>query len=41
MPGARRAGAADTNGFVTLRTEGWDAAGNRTVQTVARDYALK
>ncbi|WP_327273229.1 hypothetical protein OG609_14740 [Streptomyces sp. NBC_01224] len=33
--------AADTNGFVTLRTEAWDAAGNRTVQTITRAYALK
>ncbi|MFF2412498.1 S8 family serine peptidase [Streptomyces sp. NPDC058092] len=30
-----------TNGYVTLRTEVWDAAGNRTVQTVNRAYALK
>ncbi|MER5850960.1 S8 family serine peptidase [Streptomyces sp. NPDC002012] len=33
--------AADTNGFVTLKTEAWDAAGNRTVQTITRAYALK
>ncbi|WP_326815133.1 S8 family peptidase [Streptomyces sp. NBC_01763] len=32
---------ADTNGFVTLRTEVWDSAGSRTVQTVTRAYALK
>ncbi|WP_327273729.1 hypothetical protein OG609_17865 [Streptomyces sp. NBC_01224] len=32
---------ADTNGYVTLRTEVWDAAGNRTVQTISRAYALK
>ncbi|WP_328754252.1 hypothetical protein OHA28_11230 [Streptomyces sp. NBC_00269] len=32
---------AKTNGFVTLRTEAWDAGGNRTVQTVTRAYALK
>ncbi|MFD9502833.1 hypothetical protein [Streptomyces sp. NPDC060035] len=32
---------ADTNGFVTLRTEAWDSAGNRTVQTITRAYALK
>lgn len=32
---------ADTNGFVTLRTEAWDAAGNRTTQTITRAYALK
>ncbi|MFE5688226.1 S8 family serine peptidase [Streptomyces sp. NPDC056512] len=31
----------DTNGFVTLRTEAWDSAGNRTVQTIDRAYALK
>ncbi|WP_411084855.1 hypothetical protein [Streptomyces sp. 061-3] len=33
--------AADTNGYVTLRTEAWDAEGNRTVQTINRAYALK
>ncbi|MET8531141.1 S8 family serine peptidase [Streptomyces sp. NPDC005065] len=32
---------SDTNGYVTLRTEVWDAAGNRTVQTINRAYALK
>nr|WTB32829.1 S8 family serine peptidase [Streptomyces sp. NBC_00830] len=32
---------ADTNGYVTLRTEVWDADGNRTVQTINRAYALK
>ncbi|MEU9952350.1 S8 family serine peptidase [Streptomyces sp. NPDC047939] len=32
---------ADTNGFVTLRTEAWDSAGSRTVQTITRAYALK
>ncbi|MFJ2088671.1 S8 family serine peptidase [Streptomyces sp. NPDC087901] len=32
---------ADTNGFVTLRTETWDSAGSRTVQTITRAYALK
>ncbi|MFE4651945.1 S8 family serine peptidase [Streptomyces sp. NPDC056707] len=32
---------ADTNGFVTLRTEVWDSAGSRTVQTIIRAYALK
>ncbi|MFD9031081.1 S8 family serine peptidase [Streptomyces sp. NPDC059567] len=32
---------ADTNGYVTLRTEVWDAAGSRTVQTITRAYALK
>ncbi|MFB7307337.1 S8 family serine peptidase [Streptomyces sp. NPDC056192] len=33
--------SADTNGFVTLRTEVWDSAGSRTVQTITRAYALK
>ncbi|MET7365701.1 S8 family serine peptidase [Streptomyces sp. NPDC005566] len=33
--------AADTNGFVTLKTEAWDSAGSRTVQTITRAYALK
>ncbi|MFE4256182.1 S8 family serine peptidase [Streptomyces sp. NPDC056910] len=32
---------SDTNGYVTLRTEVWDAAGNRTVQTIHRAYSLK
>ncbi|MCX4537628.1 S8 family serine peptidase [Streptomyces sp. NBC_01669] len=32
---------ADTNGFVTLKTEVRDTAGNRTVQTITRAYALK
>ncbi|WP_345512084.1 S8 family serine peptidase [Streptomyces yanii] len=32
---------AATNGFVSLKTEVWDAAGSRTVQTVHRAYALK
>lgn len=32
---------ADTNGFVTLKTEAWDSAGSRTVQTITRAYALK
>ncbi|MEW1688057.1 S8 family serine peptidase [Streptomyces sp. NPDC091265] len=32
---------AETNGFVTLRTEAWDSAGSRTVQTITRAYALK
>lgn len=32
---------ADTNGYVTLKTEVWDAAGSRTVQTITRAYALK
>ncbi|MEU0369545.1 S8 family serine peptidase [Streptomyces sp. NPDC006283] len=32
---------AATNGFVTLRTEAWDAEGNRTTQTITRAYALK
>lgn len=37
----RQPALAKTNGFVTLRTEAWDAGGNRTVQTVTRAYALK
>ncbi len=32
---------ANTNGFVTLKAEAWDADGNRTVQTITRAYALK
>ncbi|WP_406294893.1 S8 family peptidase [Streptomyces sp. NBC_00624] len=32
---------ADTDGFVTLRTEVRDSAGSRTVQTITRAYALK
>jgi hypothetical protein len=32
---------AATNGFVTLRAEAWDAAGNRTTQTITQAYALK
>ncbi|MFE7330221.1 S8 family serine peptidase [Streptomyces sp. NPDC057565] len=32
---------SETNGFVTLKAEVWDAAGNRTVQTITRAYALK
>ncbi|MFF1910488.1 S8 family serine peptidase [Streptomyces sp. NPDC058239] len=32
---------SNTNGYVTLRTEVRDAAGNRTVQTIHRAYALK
>ncbi|WP_377268053.1 S8 family serine peptidase [Peterkaempfera sp. SMS 1(5)a] len=32
---------AETNGFVTLRTEVRDTAGDRTVQTLTRAYALK
>ncbi|MET8273192.1 S8 family serine peptidase [Streptomyces sp. NPDC005096] len=32
---------ADTNGFVTLKTEVWDSAGSRTVQAITRAYALK
>ncbi|RFC70307.1 hypothetical protein DXZ75_23370 [Streptomyces sp. AcE210] len=31
---------ADTNGFVALRVEVWDDAGNRTTQTIMRAYAL-
>ncbi|MFD4949622.1 S8 family serine peptidase [Streptomyces sp. NPDC058409] len=30
-----------TNGFVSLRTEVWDDAGNRTVQDITKAYALK
>lgn len=30
-----------TNGFVTVKAEVWDHAGNRTVQTITRAYALK
>lgn len=32
---------ADTNGYVTLKTEAWDAGGSRTTQTITRAYALK
>ncbi|MFF3838662.1 S8 family serine peptidase [Streptomyces sp. NPDC001930] len=32
---------ADTNGYVTLKSEAWDAEGSRTVQTITRAYALK
>ncbi|MFE6038987.1 S8 family serine peptidase [Streptomyces sp. NPDC056452] len=39
--GFRHPRKADTNGFVALRTEVWDSAGNRTVQTITRAYALK
>ncbi|MFF1833035.1 hypothetical protein ACFVXE_02265 [Streptomyces sp. NPDC058231] len=31
---------AETNGFVALRVEVWDNAGNRTTQTIKRAYAL-
>ncbi|WP_406476621.1 hypothetical protein [Streptomyces sp. NBC_01615] len=37
----RRAGAADTNGFIAVRTKAWDADGNTVEQTVLRAYALK
>ncbi|MEE1807622.1 S8 family serine peptidase [Streptomyces sp. BE133] len=30
-----------SNGYVSVKAEVWDAAGNRTVQTVNRAYALK
>ncbi|NGO74132.1 S8 family serine peptidase [Streptomyces sp. YC504] len=30
-----------TDGFVSLRTEVWDAAGNRTLQEITKAYALK
>ncbi|MFE5096254.1 hypothetical protein ACFRCI_39485 [Streptomyces sp. NPDC056638] len=33
--------AADTDGYVTVRAEAWNAAGNRTVQTVNHAYALR
>ncbi|MFF0435586.1 S8 family serine peptidase [Streptomyces sp. NPDC004327] len=32
---------ADSNGYVSIKAEVWDNAGNRTVQTVTRAYALK
>ncbi|WP_405904177.1 S8 family serine peptidase [Streptomyces sp. NBC_00656] len=32
---------ASTDGFVSLRTEVWDASGNRTVQDITKAYALK
>ncbi|MFD0033395.1 S8 family serine peptidase [Streptomyces sp. NPDC127172] len=32
---------AKTSGYVTLKTEVWDSAGDRTVQTITRAYALK
>lgn len=32
---------AETDGYVSVRSEMWDALGNRTVQTVTRAYALK
>ncbi|MFC8616024.1 hypothetical protein ACFT9M_06350 [Micromonospora purpureochromogenes] len=31
---------ADTNGNVSLRTEFWDSAENRTVQTITRAHGL-
>ncbi|WP_411077623.1 S8 family peptidase [Streptomyces sp. cmx-10-25] len=37
----RHPALADTDGFVSVRAEVWDAAGDRTVQTVTRAYALK
>jgi subtilisin family serine protease len=30
-----------TNGYVTLRVDAWDNAGNRTVQTIERAYKLR
>ncbi|MFE6037875.1 S8 family serine peptidase [Streptomyces sp. NPDC056452] len=36
----RHPSRAETNGFVALRVEVWDDAGNRTTQTVKRAYAL-
>ncbi|MEW2487749.1 S8 family serine peptidase [Streptomyces sp. NPDC048411] len=32
---------SDSNGYVSTKAEVWDEAGNRTVQTVTRAYALK
>ncbi|MFF3127359.1 S8 family serine peptidase [Streptomyces sp. NPDC057908] len=32
---------SDSNGYVSIKAEVWDKAGNRTVQTVTRAYALK
>jgi subtilisin family serine protease len=32
---------AATSGFVSLRVEAWDNAGNRTTQTIERAYALR
>ncbi|MFC9386944.1 S8 family peptidase [Streptomyces venezuelae] len=37
----RHPALADTDGFVSIRAELWDAAGGRTVQTVTRAYALR
>jgi hypothetical protein len=33
--------AAKTNGYVGLKVEAWDAAGNRTTQEILRAYALR
>ncbi|MEU3481819.1 hypothetical protein AB0E66_27075 [Streptomyces sp. NPDC033753] len=30
-----------SNGYVSIKAEAWDEAGNLTVQTVTRAYALK
>ncbi|MFE7245470.1 S8 family serine peptidase [Streptomyces sp. NPDC057580] len=32
---------SDSNGYVSIKAEVWDKAGNRTVQTITRAYALK
>ncbi|OIJ94166.1 hypothetical protein BIV24_11505 [Streptomyces colonosanans] len=32
---------SDSNGYVSIKAEVWDKAGNRTVQAVTRAYALK
>ncbi|MFD9599194.1 S8 family serine peptidase [Streptomyces sp. NPDC059970] len=32
---------SDSNGYASIKAEVWDKAGNRTVQTVTRAYALK
>ncbi len=38
--GLRHPRLSATSGYVSLRVEAWDAAGNRTVQTIDRAYAL-
>lgn len=37
----RHPALTDTDGFVSIRAEVWDAAGGRTVQTVTKAYGLK
>ncbi|WP_328907149.1 S8 family serine peptidase [Streptomyces sp. NBC_00234] len=34
-------GRSEGNGFVSVRAEIWDAAGNRSLQTITRAYALR